>query len=132
MFGKLLIGAAALAVFAVATPASADGKKAFTDAKCQKCHSIQAAGVEKGIGGKMAKGPDLSGTGLGEGRDAAWFGKFLNKEVEMKSNYSDKKIKHKKKWKGSDADLKAITEMLAAQKTKVDVKDPAADKEDDE
>lgn len=132
MFAKLLLGTAvvAVAVAVAPAPARADGKQAFLDAKCQKCHSVQAAGIEKGVGGKMSKGPDLSGVGLDH--DAAWVTKWLNKEVDAKSVYGDKKVKHKKKWKGSDADLKAVAEFIAAQKKKVDVKDPAADKEDEE
>jgi cytochrome c551/c552 len=101
---------------------AADGKALLTEYKCTTCHSVKNVGVEKT---KKKKGPDLSGVGLDH--DAAWFQKWLNKEVETKSAYSDKQVKHKKKWKGSDEDLKTITTFLAAQKTKVAVKDEGGD-----
>ena len=125
------IAVLAFGAFVVASPAQqafADGKSAFVDAKCVTCHSIKNLGVEKT---KKKKGPDLSGVGIEH--DDAWIIKFLNKEIDKKSAYSDKKVKHKKKFKGSEADLKTIATFLAAQKTKVDVKDEGgADEADDD
>lgn len=100
----------------------ADGKSVFVENKCVTCHSIKNLGVDKT---KKKKGPDLSGAGLQH--DADWLAKWMKKEVDAKSSYSDKKVKHKKKFKGTDADLKTISTFLAAQKTKVDVKDEGTD-----
>jgi cytochrome c2 len=131
MFGKVLVGAAALAAAVAFMPAtaSADGKSAFADAKCTKCHAVTAAGVDK-VKEKASKGPDLSD--VGAEHDAAWIAKWMNKEVDAPSVYdANKKVKHKKGFKGSEADLKAISEWLATQKTKVDYKDPAAASDDE-
>lgn len=130
-FTKVFILASTVfALLVVAGPreATADGKAVFTEKKCNTCHSIKNVGIEKA---KKKKGPDLSGTGIEH--DAAWIAKWLNKEVDKKSVYSDKKVKHKKKFKGSDAELKEVSAFLAAQKTKVEVKEEAVeDSGDDE
>lgn len=119
-----LAGVAAALMFALpATPASAaDGKELIKEQKCITCHSVKNLGIEKT---KKSRGPDLSGVGLEH--DAAWITKWLLKEQDKKSAYGDKQVKHKKKWKGSEADLKTVAEFLAAQKTKVDVKDDAGE-----
>lgn len=129
-FTKVFILASTVfALLVVAGPrnAGADGKAVFTEKKCNTCHSVKNAGIEKA---KKKKGPDLSGVGIEH--DAAWIAKWVNKEVEKTSVYSDKKVKHKKKFKGSDAELKEVTTFLAAQKTKVDVKEEAVDDSGDE
>lgn len=122
----VLAGALVAGLMPVAA-ARADGKALFEENKCNTCHSIKNVGVEKL---KKKKAPDLSGVGLEH--DAAWIQKWLKKEVEKKSLYGDRQVKHKKMWKGSDADLKTVADFLAAQKTKVDVKDEGGDDSGDE
>ncbi|MBI2890311.1 MAG: c-type cytochrome [Nitrospirae bacterium] len=106
----------------------------FKDKKCVQCHSIANLKIEKQVSkktGKPKKGPDLSGVGLD--RDADFIAKFANKEIESPSIYNkDKKVKHKKKFKGTPEELKALAGWLAQQKTKVEVKEAAAEEEEEE
>lgn len=106
---------------------AADGKTLFSDKKCTTCHSVKAAGIEKT---KKKKGPDLSG--VGKTMSADEIAKFAKKETEKKSVYSDKKVKHKKKFKGSDEDLKAIAAFLAAQKSDLKVADEGGEDDSDD
>ncbi|MDH5674538.1 MAG: cytochrome c [Myxococcales bacterium] len=91
--------------FALAVPAAAaaedkgDGKQVFQDQKCTKCHS--APGVK---GGKK----DLAG--VGKRHDGAWIEGYLQKKKELDGK------KHKKKFGGSDAELKAVAAWLASLK----------------
>ena len=88
------------------------GQKVFTDAKCQMCHTVYAAGVgeppaedaKKEDEEEAAGPPDLSLTGAG--KTAEWMSLFLQK----KDTLNDKK--HMKKFKGSDEDLTALVDWL--------------------
>lgn len=95
----------------LATAASAQdepaGKKLFVDNKCNMCHSITSASVEKKMA--SAKGPDLSNAG-GD-HDAAWITKWLNKEVDLEGK------KHPATVKMADADFKTLVDWLASLKT---------------
>jgi cbb3-type cytochrome oxidase cytochrome c subunit len=85
---------------AMTTPnARADGKDCFVESKCTKCHS--APGVK---GGKK----DLAG--VGSRRTEAWMKKFLLKQETIDGK------KHKKKFKGSDAELDELVKWLASHK----------------
>ena len=102
---------------------AADGSQIFLSNKCNKCHTIQSKGIEQaksdGAGDdKDDAGPkkepvDLSG--VGAVHDSAWITGWIKKEVEKEKD--GKKIKHKKTWKGADADLKALVEFLGTLKT---------------
>ena len=131
---QILAGVIAVAVAVVLAPrlGRADGKQIFLDQKCNKCHSLKALGIEKvkvadpedaegGEGdGKEAKGPDLSDQGL-KGHDAGWYSKWLNKEIKKKSVYDEaKEVSHKKKFKGTPEELKAVADFLLEQKKKVE------------
>jgi cbb3-type cytochrome oxidase cytochrome c subunit len=103
------------------------GQKLFLDNKCNSCHSVSGAGIEKksaeaaekATADKAAtektaatpthKAPDLSS--IGTDQKADWMAKFLKKEVAAKDGK-----KHMKLWKGTDADLKTLTEWLGDQK----------------
>lgn len=106
------------------------GKKLFLENKCNSCHSIEAAGVEKAKKAETEaaatekkdaaaaektttvpahKPPDLSSIGLDQ--NAEWIGKFLKKEVAAQDGK-----KHMKLWKGTDEDLKTLTAWLGEQK----------------
>jgi cytochrome c2 len=91
-----------------ADEAKADGKKLFTDNKCNTCHSIQSQGIEKTMA--SSKAPDLSD--VGSTRDAEWISQFLQKKVD------DDGKKHPKGWTGSEADLKTLSDWLASLKKK--------------
>lgn len=97
---------AAVSTGCSAGPASAEGATApsaealFKEHRCVKCHS--APGIE---GGKS----DL--TGVGKKHDAAWFRKYLEKEIDLDGK------KHKRKFKGDDGHLKILAEWLASLKS---------------
>lgn len=111
------LGVALLAAPAQAGEAKADAKALFTTMKCNSCHSISAQGVkvletegeEAEEPGEAKKVPDLSGVGLE--RNAAWIKDFLNKKADIEGR------KHRKKFEGTPADLDALANWLATQKT---------------
>ena len=109
---KTRIGIILLA-FTGSSFALADGAKIFTDNKCNSCHSIDAAKIkvviEEGAEKQARTPPDLSGAG--KDGDAAQFTDWLLKKDKGKH----KKL-HMKKFKGSDEDLKVLTEWLASLK----------------
>jgi mono/diheme cytochrome c family protein len=112
---SLLLGATALAFIGVVTTTSTaggDGKVIFTASKCSSCHSIESQGIKRTVDPKPGEvvPSDLSGAGLKH--DAAWFEKWLMKEVELEGKT------HIKKFKGSDDDLKTLCAWLGTLKTK--------------
>lgn len=114
-------------IMALSEARAADGKAIFSEKKCTTCHSIKAVGVEKT---KKKKGPDLSG--VGKELNAEQIAKFVKKESEKKSVYGDKQVKHKKKFKGSDEELKAVAAFLASQKSDLKVVDEGGEDEGDD
>jgi mono/diheme cytochrome c family protein len=122
----LLVLASALFVGAVvarangmpAAAAPADGKAIFLANKCNTCHTIQAAGIEKRKAStadadeskeKLAvKPPDLSSVGLE--RKAEWIGKFMMKTEVIKGE------KHPRKFRGTEPELKVLATWLESQK----------------
>jgi mono/diheme cytochrome c family protein len=102
------------------------GKDIFLKYKCNKCHTIKAQNIEpilkeekgeeeeeeKGEKGKK-KITDLSGVGLK--RNAEWIKGYL-----LKKEKNEEGKKHKPKWKGTNDELKTVSEWLAQQKTKID------------
>ncbi len=107
-----------------ATVAWADGGKVakgqtiFLKYRCKSCHSIKAVGVEKKAeeadedAAEAAKSkdkpPDLSGIGLDH--NAKWFAGWL-----LKKELKDGKT-HKKKFRGTEAELKTLSEWIATLK----------------
>ena len=98
-------------------PAARDGKAVFLENKCNTCHSLTAAGIEKKKAEPSAedakeksdkKAPDLSSVGLE--RKADWIGKFLMKTESIKGE------KHSRKFRGTAAELKTMSTWLEAQK----------------
>lgn len=108
------VGAVAAAAFAEQAAAPRDGKTIFLENKCNSCHSVAALKIEKKKGEEAEKSddkvkpPDLSSVGLE--RKADWMGRFLMKKEALDGE------KHKKLWKGSEADLKTLTGWLETQK----------------
>jgi cytochrome c1 len=100
---------------------AADGKDLFLAAKCNTCHSVTAAGIEKkkptAEEAKTAekekpdpdekKPPDLSSVGLDHKAD--WIAKFITKKETLDGE------KHKKLYKGTDEELKTLSTWLASQ-----------------
>ena len=97
------------------------GQKLFIKNKCSQCHTIDALKISKEEseeeeeeaeeGEKKVDPPDLSGAG--KEREAAWIVKWLKKLEKVEGR------KHKKKFKGSEEELQALSEWLAT--LKVDV-----------
>lgn len=87
---------------------AADGKQAFLDGSCNRCHAVSAHDIEATAKSKSMRGPDLSS--IGKDRDAAWINKYLNKEVDADGK------RHRATFQGSDEDRMAIAEWLAQQK----------------
>lgn len=88
-----------------AAPAK-DGKQIFLAQKCNVCHSVSSAGIEKTM--KSMTAPDL--TDLAAKQDAATLTKYLHKQVEINGK------KHGKTFTGSDEDLAAVVSWLQQQK----------------
>jgi len=99
----------------------ADGKDLFLAAKCNTCHSITAAGIDKkkpteaeaAEAAKTAdkdakKPPDLSSVGLDKKAD--WIAKFITKKETLDGE------KHKKLYKGTDEELNTLSTWLGSQK----------------
>lgn len=93
-----------------------DGKKIFTEEGCVTCHAVSAAGItvmeseeaKKDLKEQEAEGakspPDLSSVGVK--RDADFLNKYLRKKADIEGR------KHKKRFKGSDADREVLVGWL--------------------
>jgi mono/diheme cytochrome c family protein len=102
--------------------AARDGKAVFLENKCNTCHTVQVAGVEKRKAASAEaadakadaksdkKAPDLSGTGLE--RKPEWIAAYLMKTESIKGE------KHTRKFRGPEADLKLVSSWLSSLKTK--------------
>ena len=96
----------------------AKGQTIFLKYRCKSCHSIKALGIEKKteegdqeaaeVAESKDKPPDLSGIGVEHNAD--WFGKWL-----LKKQMKDGKT-HKKKFRGTETELKTLTEWIATLK----------------
>ena len=102
----LLVVAFAAPVTTVAAAEAPDGKKVFLAQKCDLCHSVPTAGIEAKTKSEKMKGPDL----VDSKREAAWIERYLKREIEQEGE------KHKKEFKGSDEELKALIDWVRAQK----------------
>ena len=130
------------AAFAQGGSVQEKGIAIFVEKRCYTCHTVKAEAAQidaaktafaqsKGVelkeesGDKDAKGGDLSNVGAEE--DAAWFATFLkDPEGYFQDTPECKKLakqKDRKKFKGSDADLQALTAWLATLKYG-DMQDP--------
>jgi mono/diheme cytochrome c family protein len=101
-----------------AASSAKDGKALFLENKCNTCHTIKTAGIEKrkAAGAEATeakeksdkKAPDLSSVGLE--RKADWMAKYLMKTEAIKGE------KHTRKFRGGEAELKTVTAWLETQK----------------
>ena len=89
--------------------AKLDGKAIFLAQKCNMCHNVPEAGITRTTQSEKVAGPDLAGDNAG--KPASFFAQFLKKEVPNQEGN-----KHKKDWKGTDDELKQVTEWLASLK----------------
>ncbi len=109
-FAMVLLGTAAVAPAWAAEGAKAgDGKTVFTEQKCAKCHRVST----EGIAPTKEKPEIVDISGVGADHDAAWFKKWLLKEIDKESKVKPgEKVKHKAAWKGTDAELDTLTAWL--------------------
>jgi mono/diheme cytochrome c family protein len=96
------------AAAATAAPAKLDGKQIFLAQKCNLCHSVSSAGIERTVKSEKVAGPDLTNTAAKE--DAATLSKFLKKEAEPNGK------KHGKTFTGSEEEMAAVISWLQQQK----------------
>jgi len=87
-------------------PEGNDGKTIFVENKCNSCHSVEAASIE----GKKKDAVDLSKVG------DKYNTEFLAKYLVKKEKIDDKD--HKTAMKGTDEEVKVLTEWLASLKSK--------------
>lgn len=99
-------GPASGAMAAAAAPANLDGKQIFLAQKCNLCHSIPTAGIERTVKSEKMAGPDL----VNVKEDAGTLTKFLHKETEIDGK------KHGKTFTGSNEELAALIAWIQAQK----------------
>lgn len=101
-----------------ATEVIPPGQKMFTEFKCTQCHTIDSLKIAKvkseekeeeaEEGGKKVDPPDLSNAG--KQHDVAFISKWLLKEEKIEGK------KHKKKFKGTEEELKTLSEWLGTLK----------------
>ena len=104
----LLTGVATLCL-ALPAPASAvDGKEVFLAQKCDTCHSVSTAGIAATTKSEKMKGPDL--VGVVQAHESTWVKDFVSKKVDKDGK------KHAKEFKGTEEELAALVDWLAAQK----------------
>lgn len=104
------VGLAVAATLTMALPAAAlDGKEVFLAQKCNMCHGVSTAGIEATTKSEKMKGPDL--VGVVQAHEPSWIADLLHKKIDSANGK-----KHAKEFKGSDEELTAIIDWLAAQK----------------
>ena len=97
------------AAFLYVGPAAAlDGKAIFLAQKCDTCHSVSTAGIVATTKSEKMKGPDL--VGVVQAHEPAWIADFVHKKVDKDGK------KHAKEFKGTEEELTALIDWLAAQK----------------
>ena len=96
-----------LAALSIGPSASAvDGKTIFLAQKCNMCHSVPTAGIERTTKSDKMAGKDL----VNLDKDAATLTKYIKKEVDLDGK------KHGKAWTGTDEELGATVTWLLEQK----------------
>ena len=83
-----------------------DGKAIFLAQKCNMCHSVPPAGIEKTTKSEKMAGPDI----VNLKTDAATLTKYLRKQADLNGK------KHVKGFTGSDEELGALVAWMLAQK----------------
>jgi cytochrome c553 len=127
----IFVGAAVAALSGVSWAGEApDGKPLFLKYKCNSCHSIDAAKIAKKTAAdaekeegeaettSKAKPRDLSSVGLEHKAD--WIALFMQKQEKLEGKF------HRKKFRGTDADLATLSAWLETMKA------PKAKKEAEE
>jgi mono/diheme cytochrome c family protein len=96
-----------LAAFSIGPSASAvDGKEIFLAQKCNMCHSVSTAGIERTTKSEKMAAKDL----INLDKDAAALTKYIKKETDLDGK------KHGKAWTGTDEELGAVVTWILQQK----------------
>ena len=97
---------AALCLPAAAAAAAPDGKALFLAQKCNMCHNVPVAGIERTTKSDKMAGPDLVNIKV----DAATLAKVLRRQEDVHGK------KHPKEFKGTDEELNAVITWILSQK----------------
>lgn len=85
-----------------------DGKAIFLREKCEVCHSVSSAGIEAKAKSEKLKASDLAG--VGKRHKTAVLRSYIKQQTELDGE------KHKKAFKGTDAELDVLIAWLESQK----------------
>lgn len=102
----LSMAAIAVGLLCSRTSFAADGKALFLSQKCNLCHSVPTAGIEKTTKSEKVAGPDIVNLKL----KAATLTKYLQKEADINGK------KHPKACVLPEADMTALVDWMVAQK----------------
>ncbi len=89
-----------------AAGAAPDGKALFLAQKCNMCHNVPAAAIERTVKSEKTAGPDL----VNVKADAATLGKVLRRQQDVNGK------KHPKEIKGSDEEINSVITWILSQK----------------
>ncbi len=105
---SVLIAATLLAILysGPASGAAPDGKTLFLAQKCNLCHNVPPAGIERTVKSEKLAGPDL----VNVKEDAATLGKVLRRQQDVDGK------KHPKEIKGTDEEVNAVIGWILSQK----------------
>ncbi len=107
----IVLAIAVLSAPGAASPQAAggapDGKAVFLAKKCNLCHSLASAAIERTSKSEKTKGPDLGG--VGKRHDAAWMKRWLAKEEQLNGK------KHQLAFKGTPQEMEALIAWLSKQ-----------------
>lgn len=96
---------AALGLAATGQADPDEGKAAFSESGCNRCHAVETQGIEATIAVERMRGPDLSQ--IGSERDAEWIVGWVKRDLAV----DDKR--HSAPYRGTDDDLQALALWLA-------------------
>ena len=106
----LMLTTLALAVIAsgsvVAWAARADGRGVFLAQKCNACHSVSTAGIERVVKSEKMAGPDLVNVPM----DAKTMTSYLRRTTKLHGK------NHAKAFKGTSEELATVVQWLQSQK----------------
>jgi mono/diheme cytochrome c family protein len=108
-FTLSVLAAVVLLAMLYAGPASGaapDGKALFLAQKCNMCHNVPAAGIERTVKSEKTAGPDLVNIKV----EAATLAKVLRRQEEVNGK------KHPKELKGSDEEINSVITWILSQK----------------
>lgn len=82
-----------------------EGKAAFSDNGCARCHGVETQDIVATISSERMRGPDLSQ--IGTERDADWIVAYVKREETVDGE------RHRAPYGGTDDHLRALAEWLA-------------------